>query len=69
MCIGVIVIIHALFGIFDAPAGKFTDFSVIQVCVYIIFLILLTIIMVTAARIRCTLQQIADSDRKGGAVK
>ena len=64
VCIGVTVIIYALFAIFDAPAGNVTNFQIIQVCVYIIFLIVLTITMVTAARMRATLQEIAD--RKGG---
>lgn len=66
MCIGVLVIIYALLGIFDVPVGGFTNFQIVQVCVYITFLLILTILMVTAARIRVTLQEIADRDRKGG---
>ena len=58
--VGVIMVASSLLSIVTAPAGMFTVFQVLQMCIYIMSLILLLLIMTNAARARVTLQQIAD---------
>ena len=60
--VGVIMVASSLLSIVTAPAGMFTVFQVLQICIYIMSLILLLLIMTNAARARVTLQQIADRD-------
>ena len=61
--VGVVMVASCLLSIVTAPAGMFTVFQVLQICIYIMSLILLLLIMTNAARARVTLQQIADRDQ------